>query len=254
MESRIQIPEMKTETETESRIKRKIRKQSSHSIIWSFKIKSQVRKEFVFVIVYRSIKSSHDGVQAYAKSIPALLTMILRRLDKVTQQVFVHNYLRTTFLVSILYILSVWNFLSCANMIYRDDFATMRKHSFVNISERWIRVRVFPANFLPCLDPLRSLSEKFRKRRINEEIVSVLIWFSRMILQQCESDTFVNICDQWIRVRVSPTPTYHTFRKFVENFVILSISFCKVRWIRFSLEKPAMRPPHPQKGGYSRSI
>ena len=128
MESRIQIPEMKTETETEteSRIKRKIRKQSSHSIIWSFKIKSQVRKEFVFVIVYRSIKSSHDGVQAYVKSIPALLTMILRRLDKVTQQVFVYNYLRTTFLVSILYILSVWNSLSCANMIYRDDFATMQ--------------------------------------------------------------------------------------------------------------------------------
>ena len=56
MESRIQIPEMKLETETESRIKqlhqKKIRKQSSHSNIWSFKIKSPVQKEFVFLWVY----------------------------------------------------------------------------------------------------------------------------------------------------------------------------------------------------------
>ena len=77
MESRIQIPEMKTETETESRIKRKIRKQSSHSIIWSIKIKSPVQKEFVFVIVYKSIRSSHDGVQAHAKSIRILREVIV---------------------------------------------------------------------------------------------------------------------------------------------------------------------------------
>ena len=73
MESTIQIPEMKAETETGSRsnnfIKRKIRKQSSHSSISSFKIKSLAQKEFVFVIVYKSIRSSHDGVQAHAKSI-----------------------------------------------------------------------------------------------------------------------------------------------------------------------------------------
>ena len=65
-----------TETETESRNKRKIRKHSSLSIIWSIKIKSPVQKEFVFLIVYRSIKSSHDGVQAHAKSIRILREVI----------------------------------------------------------------------------------------------------------------------------------------------------------------------------------
>ena len=82
MESRIQIPEMKTETETEteSRIKqlhqKKNKKAKFTSIIWSIKIKSPVQKEFVFLIVYRSIKSSHDGVQAHAKSIRILREVI----------------------------------------------------------------------------------------------------------------------------------------------------------------------------------
>ena len=67
MESRIQIPEMETDPESNNFIKRKIKKQSSHSIIWSIEIKSPVQKEFVFEILYKSIRSSHDGVQAHAK-------------------------------------------------------------------------------------------------------------------------------------------------------------------------------------------
>ena len=59
----------KRNPESNNFIKRKIRKQSSHSSIWSFKIKSPFQKEFVFVIVYKSIKSSRDGVQAHVKSI-----------------------------------------------------------------------------------------------------------------------------------------------------------------------------------------
>ena len=71
MESGIRNPESrfrkwtrkrKRNPESNNFIKRKIRKQSSHSIIWSFKIKSPVQEEFVFVILYKSIRSSHDGV------------------------------------------------------------------------------------------------------------------------------------------------------------------------------------------------
>ena len=77
MESRIQKWKRKRNPESNKFIKRKIRKQSSHSIIWSIKIKSLVQKEFVFVIVYKSIRSSHDGVQAHAKSIRILRDVIV---------------------------------------------------------------------------------------------------------------------------------------------------------------------------------
>ena len=86
MESGIRNPESrfrkwkrkrKRNPESNNFIKRKIRKQSSHSIIWSFKIKSPFQKEFVFVIVYKSIKSSRDGVQAHAKSIRILRDVIV---------------------------------------------------------------------------------------------------------------------------------------------------------------------------------